>query len=173
MGSSNRRSFGPRRVSVSNNLSSEIKMSAIPQTGGANFSSAEQAGQIGSSSDGFNDLGTNDFLSLLMEELQNQDPMNPMDNSEMIQQIGLIRDIGATDTLTKTLSNLSNSQELVTASNLIGQSITGLADDNTNVEGVVERVTVSTDTEKGKRSVKVHVGEKTMDVKNIREIQTG
>lgn len=148
-------------------------MSSISQAASADFTSAQTAGQFGDPSEGFNDLNTNDFLSLLLEELQNQDPLNPMDNAEMIQQIGLIREIGATDTLTNTLTDLSNSQELVTASNLIGQTVNGLADDSTNVEGVVERVTVSTDPENGDRSVKVHVGQQTMDVKNIREIQTG
>lgn len=148
-------------------------MSGISQAASTDFSSAQSAGQVGDPNAGFNDLNTNDFLSLLLEELQNQDPLNPMDNAEMIQQIGLIREIGATDTLTNTLTDLSHSQELVTASNLIGQTVNGLSDDSTNVNGTVDRVTVSTDPENGNRSVKVHVGQQTMDVKNIREIQTG
>ena len=71
------------------------------------------------------------------------------------------------------MSNLSSSQELVTASGLIGRTITGLADDLSNVDGVVDRVTVETTEENQERSIKVHVGEKTMDIKNIRTIQTG
>lgn len=137
------------------------------------FSSQEKAGKVGSANAGYNDLDVDNFLKLLISELQNQDPLDPMKNAEMVQQIGQIREIGATDELTQTLANLSNNQQLVTASGLMGQTVEGLADDGTAVSGTVDRVTVETDQEKETRSVKVHVGEKTMKVKNIREIQTG
>ncbi|MGV3485165.1 MAG: flagellar hook capping FlgD N-terminal domain-containing protein [Planctomycetaceae bacterium] len=120
----------------------------------------------------FSDLDIDQFLSLLITELQNQDPLDPTENSEIVQQIGQIRDIGATDQLTGTLSTLRESQELVTASSLIGQKIEGLADDASPVNGVVDRVTVETDNEKSTRQVKVHVGNQTMDIKNIRTINT-
>ena len=148
-------------------------MSQIGQASSAQFTAQQQAGQTGASSDAYNELDIDQFLTLLISELQNQDPLDPMDNSEMVQQIGQIREIGATDQLTETLSNLSASQELVTASSLIGQTITGLADDASSVDGIVDRVTVETSDENQTRTIKVHVGEKTMDIKNIREIQTG
>jgi len=148
-------------------------MSQIGQAASAEFTATQSAGQTGGgANDAYNDLNIDDFLKLLISELQNQDPLDPMKNNEMVQQIGHIREIGATDELTKTLSTLSSSQELVTASNLIGRSISGLTDDATNVEGVVDRVTVETNDDQ-QRSVKVHVGEKTMDIKNIRTIQPG
>jgi flagellar basal-body rod modification protein FlgD len=148
-------------------------MSQIGQPATASFTAQQTAGQSGRPSDGYNDLDIDSFLKLLISELQNQDPLDPMDNSEMVQQIGQIREIGATDDLTRTLGKLSSSQELVTASSLIGQKVSGLADDASAVDGVVDRITVETSSENDARSVKVHVGEKTMDIKNIREIQTG
>lgn len=156
-------------------MSSASQPGSVNAATTANFSSAQQAGQIADSgtNEGYNSLDTDDFLKLLIQELQNQDPLNPMDNSEMVQQIGLIREIGATDELTGTLSNLSNNQQLVTASGLIGKTVSGLANDSTNIDGVVEKITVETNGENDARSVKVHVGGKTMQVENIREIQTG
>lgn len=148
-------------------------MSQIGQAATAGFTAQQSVGQTGQSSDSYNELDIDSFLKLLISELQNQDPLDPMDNSEMVQQIGQIREIGATDQLTNTLSNLSNSQELVTASSLIGQAVTGLADDASEVDGIVDRITVETSAENDSRTVKVHVGGKTMDIKNIREIQTG
>ena len=148
-------------------------MSQIGQPSTASFTAQQSAGQVGRASDSYNDLDIDSFLKLLISELQNQDPLDPMDNSEMVAQIGQIREIGATDELTRTLGKLSSSQELVTASSLIGQTISGLADDATAVDGVVDRITVETSPENDARSVKVHVGGKTMDIKNIREIQTG
>ncbi len=146
-------------------------MSQVGQTGTSQFAAQQTSGQA--SGGGFNSVDTDSFMKLLLSELQNQDPLNPTDNSQMLQQIGQIRQIGATDSLTTTLSNLSNSQELVTASSLIGRSVTGLADDASNVDGVVDRITVETNEDTNSRSVKVHVGEKTMEIKNIRQIQTG
>lgn len=148
-------------------------MSQIGQPSTASFTAQQTAGQVGRQTDSYNDLDIDSFLKLLISELQNQDPLEPMDNSEMVQQIGQIREIGATDELTRTLGKLSASQELVTASSLIGQTVRGLSDDATDVDGVVDRISVETSLQNDARSVKVHVGGKTMDIKNIREIQTG
>lgn len=120
---------------------------------------------------GLNELDLDDFLTLLITEMQNQDPLNPMENSEMIQQISQIREIGATNDLTSTLTNLSLSQQLTTASSLIGREVTGLTDESEEVSGSVERVTVETTGSGDTRNVKVHVGEQTIDVKNIRGIK--
>ncbi len=135
--------------------------------------SATKDSQKKSSTNDLNNLDTTQFMALLINELQNQDPLNPMDNGEMVQQIGQIRSIGSTDNLTSTLSTLRESQELVTASGLIGQKVEGLADDASAVNGVIDRVTVETDKDNSSRKVKVHVGDKTMDINNIRTIVTG
>jgi flagellar basal-body rod modification protein FlgD len=119
---------------------------------------------------GFSAIDTDQFMKLLIAELQNQDPLEPMKNSDMVQQMSQIRNIGATDQLTRTLSNLRESQELVTASGLIGQKVQGLADDTTQVNGVVDRITVETDSQNDGRNVKVHVGNQTMQIRNIRTI---
>ena len=42
------------------------------------------------------DVDIYDFLTLMITELQNQDPLNPMDNAQMLEQIGQIRQISAT-----------------------------------------------------------------------------
>ena len=148
-------------------------MSQIGQPATTSAAAQQNAATTSQSSGSYNELDIDDFLKLLISELQNQDPLDPMDNSEMVQQIGQIREIGATDELTKTLSSLSSSQELVTASSLIGKSVEGLAEDASAVDGIVDRITVETSDENDTRTVKVHVGGKTMDIKNIREIQTG
>ena len=148
-------------------------MSQIGQPATASAAAQQTSATTSQSSGSYNELDIDDFLKLLISELQNQDHLDPVDNSEMVQQIGQIREIGATDELTKTLSSLSSSQELVTASSLIGKSVEGLAEDASAVDGIVDRITVETSGENDSRTVKVHVGGKTMDIKNIREIQTG
>ncbi len=138
-------------------------------TSAANSTQSNSSSQAG---DGLTALDMDSFLQLLISEMQNQDPMNPMDNSQMIEQISQIRSIGATNQLTDSLTSLTSNQQLVTASGLIGKSINGLSDAG-DITGVVDRVTVEVDkNNQNSRTVKVHVGERTIDIDNIRQINT-
>jgi flagellar basal-body rod modification protein FlgD len=123
---------------------------------------------------GANDLRTVDvdqFLALLITELQHQDPLNPMDNSEMVQQINQIREISATNQLSDTLGAVLLGQNVATASGLIGKRVHALTDEAKNVEGVVDRVSIEKDeNDEEQRTIRIHIGEDRIDVKNIREI---
>jgi len=90
-----------------------------------------------------NDLDLDDFLNLMIAELQNQDPLNPMENDQLLSQIGQIRSVGATDKLTQTLDAVLLGQNISSATNLIGAQVTGLSDDNQRVEGLVDRISVA------------------------------
>jgi flagellar basal-body rod modification protein FlgD len=117
------------------------------------------------------DLDINQFLQLMISELTNQDPLNPMDNNELVQQIGSIREIAATDKLTTSLDLVQSGQSLTTASSLIGKTIKALTDENENIEGVVERVSIDVDpNDNSKRTYRVHVDGEDIDLKNVREV---
>ena len=120
------------------------------------------------------DVDVNKFLDLLLAELQNQDPLNPMDNSEMLQQISQIREISATNQLSDTLSSVLLGQSVATASSLIGKRVSALTDDARNVEGVVDRVSMERDgTDESKRVIRVFVNGQKVELGNIREIVEG
>ena len=112
-------------------------MSAIPGTGSSSKSTN------GASGSAYNELHMEDFLKLMIAELQNQDPLNPMDNSEMVSQISQMRTITATDKMTATLDSVLLGQNISSATNLIGAEIDAISDDQQKVSGVVERVSVS------------------------------
>ena len=118
---------------------------------------------------GINDVNVDDFLKLMITEMQNQDPLNPMENSEMMQQLSQMRSIGATDKLTSTLDAVLLGQNLTTASSLIGQNIRALTDDGSNIGGRVDRVTVAAADGK-MATVRIHIGENDVALQNIREI---
>jgi flagellar hook assembly protein FlgD len=84
-----------------------------------------------------------DFLKLMIAELQNQDPLNPMDNSELVGQISQMRTITATDKMTETLDSVLLGQNISSATNLIGAEIDAISDDQQKVTGIVERVSVA------------------------------
>ena len=113
-------------------------MTSIP--GVRNSSSSSSATAKGN---GLADVDLDQFLGLLITELQNQDPLNPMDNAQMMEQISQIRQIGSTTKLTDTLSSLAIGQELSMASSLIGKEIKALDNAAKDVTGVVDRVAVA------------------------------
>ena len=117
------------------------------------------------------DLNSGDFLQLMIAELQQQDPLNPMDNNQLVQQISSIRELSATTKLTGTLDSVLAGQNIATARGLIGKKIDALDDAGNTVQGTVDRVTVTTDQkDENKREVRVHVGAKEIQLKNVREI---
>ena len=121
--------------------------------------------------DGLNDIDLNDFLKLMLTELQNQDPLNPTDNAALLQQVGELRGISSNDQLVSTLKGFSNTQELTTASSLIGKTVKGLDIGAKEVSGEVTSVSVKIDEkDRNKRQVQVHVGDHIVDIKNVREI---
>ena len=118
------------------------------------------------------DLDVDHFLKLMITELTNQDPLNPMDNSQLVEQIGHIRQISATTQLSATLNTVLSGQNLATASSLIGKNVNALTDKNENVSGVVDRISIEVDPkDKDKRTFRVHIGENKIDLKNVREVK--
>jgi flagellar basal-body rod modification protein FlgD len=117
-----------------------------------------------STTDAFNKVDLNSFLKMLVAEMQNQDPLNPMDNSQILQQVSQIKSIESNQRLSDTLGAMQQPQDIVAASSLLKKMITGLTDSGDKVTGTVDRVTID---DKG---VKVCVGENTISLKNVAEI---
>jgi flagellar basal-body rod modification protein FlgD len=118
------------------------------------------------------DLDLNEFLKLMVTELTNQDPLNPMDNTELVQQMGQLRSIAASDQLSSTLAGIQTSQSLTTASSLLGKKVTALSAEGQNITGVVDRVSVEVDAENNdKRAYRVHIGNQSVELANVREVK--
>ena len=109
------------------------------------------------------------FLELLIAELQNQDPLAPMETSEMLQQISLIGEISSTNSLIDALDTVTIGQNLSTASSLIGKSISAIDSDGYVVEGVIDRVSIEVDDDDN-RSVLVHIGDSSINLENISDV---
>ena len=140
---------------------------AIQSTSSTATSSAANSLQ----GNGLNDIDLNQFLNLMITDLQNQDPLNPTDNAALLQQVGSLRSISSSDQLVTSLKSFSNTQELTTASSLIGKNVKGLDTKSSEVNGEVTSVSIKIDEkDRTKRQVQVHVGDKIVDIKNVREI---
>lgn len=69
---------------------------------------------------------TNKFLTLLVTQLQNQDPMNPLDNAQLTSQLAQLSTVTGINNLNTTLNTLKSSYqqaESMQAANIIGHGV--------------------------------------------------
>lgn len=83
--------------------------------------------QYNSVAQGKSELGQQEFLQLLVAQLQNQDPVNPMDGAEFAAQLADFNSVEQLISVNKGLSQLAISQDLMGASltNSMAASLTG------------------------------------------------
>ena len=68
----------------------------------------------------------NNFMTLLVTQMQNQDPLNPMDNSQVTSQMAQLSTVSGIGQMNSTLSSLVSSlqaSQSMQAANLIGKSV--------------------------------------------------
>lgn len=94
-------------------------------------------------------INSKDFLFLLTQQLQYQDPMNPMDNSQMLAQEAQFATLEQMEALTSSFSQFSSMYQ---ANSLLGQNVE-VTVDGKNVSGKVDYVDYS-DTSGASISVK-------------------
>jgi flagellar basal-body rod modification protein FlgD len=125
-----------------------MSVAAISSTQAAGTPTAAQLAQINAANGavgGETTLGENDFLQLLTTQLQNQDPLQPMSDTDFIAQMATFSQLSAQNTLNTDFSNYSQTQQITSAQSYIGQSVTvsGAAEGLASTTGTVTGVTVS------------------------------
>jgi flagellar basal-body rod modification protein FlgD len=68
----------------------------------------------------------NDFMTLLITQIQHQDPLNPMDNHDLTSQIAQINTVAGIEKLDQTLQGITqqiDAGQVLWASGLIGQGV--------------------------------------------------
>ncbi len=140
------------RIAVSKQLNATAKAQS-----GATVYAAKQAGQTTGSTPATsalptNDLGEDEFLQLLLTQLRNQDPLEPMDNTEMIAQLAQFATLEQSEISNSNLEQLLNGIETVagnidqlnflSAQGMLDRYVTGIDLDGNAVEGYVQSVTL-------------------------------
>jgi len=87
-------------------------------------------------------FSSDEFLSILIAELQTQDPLEPVESSEFLSQMVQIQSLETSSRLSELLSDMAVNQEIGAAGNLIGKEVMGLADSGSIVSGTVDSVIV-------------------------------
>lgn len=135
-------------------------MSTIGGTSGATGSSSNSS----STQNALQQITPNDFLKMLITQLQNQDPMNPTSSDQILQQISEIDNIEATTTLSSSLNSVATDQGFQAASGLIGKTVQGVDSSGNPVSGTVDSASFSNG------AASLSVGSQTMPLSGISSI---
>ena len=90
------------------------------------------------------ELGAQDFLKLLVTQLQNQDPLEPTSNENLLQQLASINEIQLSSSLVDSLKALTGNQRYGAAAALIGKFVSGHVGDEIEGQQAVSGVVVGT-----------------------------
>lgn len=99
--------------------------SAAPQISGRNF-----------------DLKTEDFIRMMVTQLQNQDPLEPAKNQELLAQMSQIGQLQSSEQLQESLKSLVLQNNIGSAGNMIGKVVLGLDGAGQQIAGLVTSVRV-------------------------------
>ena len=85
-------------------------------------------------------LGQDDFLKLLAQQFQSQDPMKPMDDTSFIAQMAQFSSLEQAKAMQADMAALRSQQDFTQASGLLGREVNLQLDQNKKVSGVVSSV---------------------------------
>ena len=84
------------------------------------------------------DVGRDQFLQLLVAQLQNQDPLNPVQNEDFIAQLAQFSTLEGIESLNASFSDMLALQQLTQGSNLIGRVASYRDANNVSQQGTIE-----------------------------------
>ena len=125
---------------------------------------ASQAASAAQKAAAKREMSSEDFLQLLITEVKNQNPLEPMKNNELLSQMSAIKSLEANTKMADQFDKLGLQVQLGSASQMIGQRVLGKSAQGDDVKGVVEGVIVE-----GQR-VNLVVDGMTLPLENILEI---
>ncbi len=111
-----------------------------------------------------------DYMTLLVTQLQNQNPLEPMDNQEMASQLAQFSQLQQLETLNNSFSGVLDLVQRSYASSLIGKEVSfdGTLDDGTTgtVTGEVSEVALGNDSD-----IVLTVGNQTVSLSDVTSIR--
>ena len=96
-------------------------MSAINPLGAASQTQPAQSASTGGLG-----LTQNDFLQLLVSQMQNQDPLNPMSSDQFLQEMAAFTQVVDLGQLQQLTQNLVNNEVATQGLQLLGRTVTAI-----------------------------------------------
>jgi flagellar basal-body rod modification protein FlgD len=76
-------------------------------------------------------------MMLLLAQLKNQNPLEPMDDSQLLNQMTSLNTLSELKSISQKIDNMANASQSSYAASLIGKQITAADDKEGTVSGVV------------------------------------
>jgi len=111
----------------------EISSSKIPGYQPVNSTTTTK-----SSSDTFD---SEDFMELLLAQMRNQSPLDPMSDTEMMSQMAALNSLEELKKINTNLSSTTQSNQFLSATNLIGKEVTYTSGSGESAKQVTGKVT--------------------------------
>jgi len=85
-------------------------------------------------------LGKDDFLKLLVTQLQHQDPMNPVDDKDFMGQMAQFTSVEQLSNMASSIQLMSTASQSTQSIALIGKAVSWKKEDGSSGEGVAQSV---------------------------------
>lgn len=110
------------------------------------------------------DLGKEEFLKILVAQLQNQDPLNPMEDKEFISQMATFSSLEQLMNMSNSIETLVQSQlvsPVIQYSHMIGKEVSyEFEDEETGEKEIMQSTVVSVSQDEGWAILELENGEK-------------
>ena len=104
-----------------------------------------------------NELGKDDFLQLLVTQLQHQDPLAPMEDKDFIAQMSQFTSL-------EQMKNMNNAVQVTQATSYIGKQVTWADSQGTEQTGIVTAIRIVNS------EPKVMIGAEAIELKKIMSV---
>ena len=104
-----------------------------------------------------NELGKDDFLQLLVTQLQHQDPLAPMEDKDFIAQM-------AQFTSLEQMKNMNNAVQITQATSYIGKQVTWADSQGIEQRGIITAIRIVNS------EPKVMIGSESLELKKIMSV---
>lgn len=131
------------RAEVSRQLAETAAARAGELRATSDASAAQVMGDTAAQAPPTNELGKDVFLQLLVLQMQNQDPLSPLDNTEMVAQLAQFSALEAATNLNEQFEILSGNVDqlnFISGAQLLGKTVSGIDLEGQLQTGVVESV---------------------------------
>jgi flagellar basal-body rod modification protein FlgD len=88
-------------------------------------------------------LQPSDFINMMVTQLENQDPLDPTSDTDLLTQMSEIGQLQSTNSLQTSISSMVLQNQIGSGASLIGQQVTGTDANANSVTGLVSSVQVN------------------------------
>jgi flagellar basal-body rod modification protein FlgD len=107
--------------------------------------SLAEAAKKSASAKGESAIDADAFMMLLLTQLKNQNPLEPMKENEMMVQMAQLNSVEELRKMGSSMKDMEKSNQILSASNLIGKMISYLGTDGTSLSALAKSVSITSD----------------------------